>query len=287
MDAQTRAAIVAVDVVEHQVDLLVQVGPAGPPGAPGAVGPPGATGPAGLEGPQGIEGPQGSQGPPGQDGQDGAPGAQGLPGPEGQQGQPGQDGAVGPPGPAGPPGLDGQDGAQGPQGPSGQDGAQGPIGLTGPPGADGADGADGAAGPQGPGVATGGAVGDILFKTGAPDFATGWQAPVGPWQTPTFSPGSSDDPLARVQYRLEPGGVVRMRGIFIPNIGDGTARITGMPPGSSTQEFVSAVGLDPTAGPTAWMIRVQNDGQLAFLCIVPSDQTGGRVGLEGVTYTTA
>ena len=263
-----RPAILSVDVVEHRVDLAISIGPAGPPGAQGPPGTDGIDGGLGPPGPQGDPGPQGGAGPPGQDGAIGPQGPQGL---QGDQGPEGPVGVTGPQGDPGPAGGQGPAGGVGPQGPPGQDGAQGPIGVTGPPG---------------PGVAAGGAVGDILFKTGAPDFATGWQAPVGPWQTPTFTPGSGDDPLARVQYRLEPGGVVRMRGIFIPNIGDGTARITGMPPGSSSQEFVSAAGLDPTAGPTAWLIRVQNDGQLAFLCIIPSDQTGGRVGLEGVTYTT-
>ena len=49
------ATVVALDIVEHRVDLLVNVGAAGPPGADGPIGP---------EGPQGIEGPEGPRGPP-------------------------------------------------------------------------------------------------------------------------------------------------------------------------------------------------------------------------------
>jgi Chaperone of endosialidase len=44
----TPAVILAVDVVEHRIDLGVNVGPAGPPGEPGPPGPPGPEGPPGV-----------------------------------------------------------------------------------------------------------------------------------------------------------------------------------------------------------------------------------------------
>jgi hypothetical protein len=283
MDARAdRPAILAVDIVEHRVDLAISIGPAGPPGAQGPPGADGIDGALGPPGPQGDPGPQGGAGPPGQDGAIGPQGPQGL---QGDQGPIGPIGATGPQGDPGPAGGQGPQGGVGPQGPPGQDGAQGPAGGQGPPGANGADGVDGAIGPPGPGVATGGAVGDVLVKTGAPDFATGWQAQIGPWQTPGVVGGTDSG----VEYRMEPGRVVRLRGVFIPiNGDDGSARLTGMPPGTSAQEFVSAAGFNiANSTPTAWMIIVQQDGQLLFYRIVPApDGSGGRVGLEGVTYTT-
>lgn len=64
-------------------------------------------------------------------------------------------------------------GPQGPAGANGQDGAPGPQGPQGPAGADGAPGPQGEAGP---GVPIGGNPGDVLIKSGAPDYETGWTA---------------------------------------------------------------------------------------------------------------
>ena len=52
-------------------------------------------------------------------------------------------------------------------------------GDKGDPGAPGAPGADGADGAPGAGVPTGGTVGQVLTKTGAGDYATGWADPTG------------------------------------------------------------------------------------------------------------
>jgi IPT/TIG domain len=63
-----------------------------------------------------------------------------------------------------------------------QQGPPGPAGPAGPPGLDGADGAPGApgaAGPAGPGVAPGGTIGQVLTKSGAPDYVTAWQNATG------------------------------------------------------------------------------------------------------------
>jgi hypothetical protein len=279
MDARVdRPAIIAIDVVEHVVDLAVSIGPAGPPGAQGPQGPPGDEGPPGQPGPIGDPGPAGGVGPQGPPGLDGADGLDGGIGPEGP---------TGPEGPIGPQGIEGEigpQGLQGPQGPPGTTGTQGPPGTDGaqgPPGQPGADGIDGA---TGPGVAAGGAVGDLLFKSGAADYATAWQAPVGPWITP--APGdfvSVGTPLGTPQYRIEPGGVVRFRGICAPLNGDGTSFMQNLP-ASPTLEYVSAAGLDQGV-PIAWMIRVETIGRLSFFRIVPDQSAGGYAGLEGITYT--
>jgi len=74
----------------------------------------------------------------------------------------------------------GQPGPVGPQGPAGPTGPQGPTGAT------------GAQGPAGPGVAAGGTTGQVLQKTSATDYATGWTTP------PTSLPpsGSASGSLA-------------------------------------------------------------------------------------------
>lgn len=96
------------------------------------------------------------QGPPGPPGATGPAGTQGIQGPTGSQG------------PKGDPGTPGTTGAQGVQGP------QGTKGDTGVTGAQGATGNAGPTGATGPGVATGGASGQVLAKTSATDYATGW-----------------------------------------------------------------------------------------------------------------
>jgi hypothetical protein len=81
----------------------------------------------------------------------------------------------------GPQGPTGPQGDPGPQGPAGADstvpGPQGPTGATGPAGPEGdpgLQGPQGDVGPAGQGVPTGGAVGEVLGKTGTADYATGW-----------------------------------------------------------------------------------------------------------------
>jgi len=60
---------------------------------------------------------------------------------------------------------------------AGQPGPQGPAGPTGATGPQGPQGATGAQGPAGPGVPTGGTSGQVLQKTSATDYATGWTTP--------------------------------------------------------------------------------------------------------------
>lgn len=110
-------------------------------------------------------GPQGPPGPPGAPGQDGAQGPQGAAGAPGPQGAPGAAGVAGPTGPAGP------------VGPAGADGAPGAKGDTGAKGDPGAAGPQGPQGPAGSGVPTGGTTGQLLAKTSAVDYATGWTDP--------------------------------------------------------------------------------------------------------------
>lgn len=163
------------------VDIDIEVGQKGKPGAEGPkgfVGPDGDAGPTGYRGAVGAKGPtgqtglQGDKGPKGVDGNTGrrgprgprgAPGPPGLPGPEGQdgergpQGRPGANGARGPngirgaPGPRGPNAPQyGRKGPPGPPGPQGLAGDKGPIGDKGPPGYTGPNGAAGAPGAPGP-----------------------------------------------------------------------------------------------------------------------------------------
>ena len=119
-------------------------------------GPPGPTGPVGPKGDQGDVGPPGPTGP------------------IGPTGAKGDKGDLGDTGPAGPQGV------TGPQGPQGIQGIQGPKGDTGNTGATGATGPAGPTGPQGPagadgvGVPVGGTTGQVLAKTSATNYATGW-----------------------------------------------------------------------------------------------------------------
>ena len=122
-------------------------------------------------GPQGEPGPTGAKGDVGDIGPQGPVGAVGATGPAGAKGDKGDTGNVGPQGSQGPIGLTG---ATGPKGDTGTAGAAGPQGIQGVQGPSGATGATGAQGPAGPGVATGGAVGQWLKKTGSADFATSW-----------------------------------------------------------------------------------------------------------------
>lgn len=166
----------------------------------------------GVEGPQGPEGPRGEQGPVGPRGADGADGLQGA---DGQPGSTGAQGVEGPQGPRGDDGtsivIDGYaqavgdlpdltgdpagssyivmetghihfwngtdwtDGGNvtGPPGEDGTQGAQGPQGAQGDPGIQGIQGEDGA---PGAGIATGGAAGEVLVKSGSNDYETGWAA---------------------------------------------------------------------------------------------------------------
>ena len=79
-------------------------------------------------------------------------------------------------GPQGDKGIKGEQGEPGAEGPEGPQGIQGIPGDEGPVGPVGADGADGAVGPAGPGLPVGGAVGEIIVKSTAVDYATAWSS---------------------------------------------------------------------------------------------------------------
>lgn len=86
-------------------------------------------------------------------------------------------GPQGPEGPQGPAGPQGEQGVQGPKGDTGPQGVQGPQGIQGPQGVTGATGPQGPQGEQGAtgkGVAPGGAIGQVLTKATAADYATAW-----------------------------------------------------------------------------------------------------------------
>jgi len=80
-------------------------------------------------------------------------------------------GEQGPPGPQGPAGSTGAQGVQGNPGADGAQGLQGIQGIQGPPGDSGEQGVPGV------GVPVGGTTGQVLAKTSAADYATGWVTP--------------------------------------------------------------------------------------------------------------
>jgi hypothetical protein len=147
-------------------------------------------------GPQGIQGPQGPQGNVGPQGTQGPKGDKGDKGDQGDQGPQGNVGPQGTQGPQGPQGNVGPQGTQGPQGPSGVISVNDPItnsgtstsadlglslgdGLTTSAGAlvadFGATSTTVAAGDRG--MPTGGTTGQVLAKTSASDYASGWSDP--------------------------------------------------------------------------------------------------------------
>lgn len=178
--------VVNVNLVQETPVVEVEVvgrGPSGPKGDKGDkgdtgdTGPQGETGPAGPQGdaftyddftPEQLEALTGPQGP---------AGATGPAGPKGDaftyaDFTPEQLEAL--TGPQGPAGATGPAGPTGPQGPKGDTGDTGPAGATGPQGPTGPQGIQGIQGPAGPGVPSGGNLGDILVKSSASDYATGW-----------------------------------------------------------------------------------------------------------------
>jgi len=191
--------------VVGRASRIVVVGAAavGPQGIQGPQGVQGNVGPQGTQGPQGDKGDkgdQGDQGPQGNVGPQGTQGPQGDKGDKGDQGDQGPQGNVGPQGtqgPQGPQGNVGPQGTQGPQGPSGVISVNDPItnsgtstsadlglslgnGLTTSAGALVADfGATSTTVATGDrGLPVGGTTGQVLAKTSASDYASGWTGPI-------------------------------------------------------------------------------------------------------------
>jgi len=160
----------------------------------------------------------------------------------------GPQGLQGPPGPQGPQGVAGAAGADstvpGPKGDKGDTGATGATGVQGPPGATGA---------TGPGVATGGSVGQVLTKTSATDYATGWQTPVLAAHHTTHEPGGSD-PLAvdaaaaTGSLRTLGGGALQAVAGNDPRLSDARSAL----PHAATHKSGGSdpLGLDTLAAPT-------------------------------------
>lgn len=186
------------------VDLVAVADLIGPTGATGATGPTGPQGPIGLTGPQGDTGPTGPTGATGATGPTGPAGPSvelqktlthvqwrvtgastwndlvplaDITGPQGPTGATGSTGATGATGATGPQGPAGPTGPQGPKGDTGDTGPQGATGPTGATGATGPQGPQGPAGADGVGVPVGGTTGQVLAKTSATDYATGWVTP--------------------------------------------------------------------------------------------------------------
>ena len=179
-------------------------GPQGVPGTTGATGPPGTTGATGTQGPQGVQGVPGNPGPEGPQGPKGDAGSgvaikgtlsgtgTALPsspvaGDMWILGTPVPTAAPPRPGPVPAEAGDGIvwsgtvwnnvgpiRGPEGPQGVAGPQGVQGPEGPEGDPGPQGIQGTQGTQGPAGQGVPVGGTTSQVLNKTSATDYATGW-----------------------------------------------------------------------------------------------------------------
>lgn len=111
-------------------------------------------------------------------------------------------------------------------------------------------------------------------------------APVyGAWQTPTFSNGNSFAG-SPVQFRLEPGNVCRIAGIFQFPGSDGTSQILGLPiPISQSCYFMMGGNGGASYPNVAWHCALNNVGTMSFFIIAPSGaKQGGVCGLSGITY---
>ena len=98
-------------------------------------------------------------------------------GAKGEKGDAGERGSTGSTGATGAAGAKGDTGEQGPKGPAGSTGPTGATGLAGAKGDTGEQGLKGPAGPTGPtgaGMPAGGAAGQVLIKTAAGDYQSGW-----------------------------------------------------------------------------------------------------------------
>jgi hypothetical protein len=104
------------------------------------------------------------------------------------------------------------------------------------------------------------------------------------WMTPGFSNGSSY-PLSPVRYRLEPGNICRLRGIFAALNGDGTSMISGLPE-PPVQSYLPAVGVQAGVNFQFWALQIFQGGAACFR-ILPDNTTGGQISLDGLTYIYA
>ena len=119
---------------------------------------------------------------------------------------------------------------------------------------------------------------------------------IGEWQTPEFSNGNSLEG-SPVQFRLEPGNICRLIGIFQFPASDGNSQILGLPiPLSEYAHFIMGGSGAPSATETgsqtypqaAWKLTLDQVGNLSFFIIVPTGaKSGGLCGLSGITYVHA
>jgi hypothetical protein len=301
-------------------------GPPGPQGDPGPTGPQGiqgSAGPQGVKGDMGPTGPQGVQGTAGPQGPQGVPGtglilrgtvptAANLPttgnhpgdmwitadtndcwawdgaqwnnvGPiQGPQGNPGAQGPAGAQGPQGAQGPPGAQGVPGPQGLQGLEGPPGTQGLQGPQGLKGDTGATGVQGPPGPTVVSVDAGNQAKLGSDTKILVPG----PGPWQNVTLVNGTN---LTTILYRLEPGNICRLTGVFQFTASDGTSQITGLPAPIYGNCYFAQTGNGGSGYPVAdWQLTLDQSGTMKFNIVTPTGaKQGGICGLNGISYVHA
>jgi hypothetical protein len=253
-----------VEVVVVVPEIVVDVGPVGPPGQ------------IGPQGPQGDTGPAGAQGDPGPVGGDSM-----VPGPPGEQGEQGPPGPTGPQGVKGDIGATGATGTTGSTGPQGAPGSTGPAGATGPTGPQGVPGPTGADGPQGDPGEPGGSLLSAFWS-----YATNVAAPPANGQIRTNT-GMTTIWIAEV----DTDGMNRFGGLATAEVGDtiilraanGTYAnllITGLPVDSGTYWTIP---ISVTSGTVTKGARTQ----LGILSPVPQGIPAGGTTRQVLAKTSA
>lgn len=181
----------------------------------------------GGKGDKGEPGARGAKGDKGERGDKGDPGARGA---DGLPGAPGMDGAKGDKGDPGAPGAKGDKGDPGIQGVKGD---KGDTGATGAKGATGATGAKGDKGDPGAGLAPGGAVNQLLIKTGVEDYATGW-----------ITATAAEDPDTIVRRNPQgrfnvSDGVTDVQAVNLKQLRDAVATAQELPLGGATNAVLA------------------------------------------------
>jgi hypothetical protein len=93
------------------------------------------------------------------------------------------------------------------------------------------------------------------------------------------------------QYRIEPGNVVRLRGIVVAQFGDGTSQVLGLPLPVTAPNgcFFITGGMDETQTNWAvWQLVVRGDsGNMDLHRMLPNNSAGGWCSLDGTVYPSS
>lgn len=171
------------------------------------------------------------------------------------------EGTVGTPGPPGPPGEQGVAGPQGEQGVAGPQGDPGPTAVSADIGNQAILGSDTKIFVPAPAITEAPTDGQIYGRQ-----YSQWSnitIPVfGAWLQPTLVNGSN---LTTILYRLEPGDICRLTGIFQFSSSDGTSQITGLPnPLNGTVTFCQTGSGGSNNPQTIWQLTLDGTGTLSF-----------------------